>query len=148
MICPKCNANIDDRSYYCNRCGAAQTPQDAQSQPEPQNRYASQDAERYGPREYRSDQPPPAKGFDFGGLNEKKYLILSLVCFGWAAVRGIPAIIVLLRVVIEGFSFWDRFNGFNGFGLVSAIVSVGIHVAAPLILGGVLLKKYHEDIPR
>jgi len=24
MVCPKCNAEIDGQSYYCNRCGAAQ----------------------------------------------------------------------------------------------------------------------------
>ena len=147
MICPKCGANIDDRSYYCNRCGAAQTPPDAQAQPEAQNRYASQEADRFGPREYRSDQnPPPAKNFDFAA---KKYLVFSLICFGWAALWGIPAVIKLLRIVLSSlFAPLINSTGFGVFGLVSTIVSVGIQFAAPLIIGVVLLKKYREGIPQ
>ena len=145
MICPKCSANIDDRSYYCNRCGAAQT----QAQSDAENQYASQDADRYGPREYRSDQtPPPAKGFDIGELSEKKYLLISLVCFGWAAVKGIPAAVGLLRIAIGVIPFPDHYDGVGVLGLVAAIVSVGVHLAAPLVAGVVMLKKYHNDIPQ
>jgi|GEM_PF-7018683 len=136
MICPKCSANIDDRSYYCNRCGAAQT------QPDAQDRYASQD--RYGSREYRSDQQQPAKS----ELDTKIYLIFSLICFGWAAVKGISSVIGLLRLVISSISFFSTSMGFSIFTLVSAVISVGIHFAAPLIIGVVLLKKYHNDVPQ
>jgi len=140
MICPNCGANIDDRSYFCNRCGAAQNREQT---PE------SGERDRYGPREYRSDQPPPpANGLDLSGLGGKKYLLLSLACFGWALVKGAPAVFRLLRVLPElagmvgrGFFQWPRLGPA---GLVSAFFFAGLHFAAPLIVGLILLRKHKE----
>ena len=140
MVCPNCGAHIDGRSNFCNRCGAAQNRNQESGMGDQEN--------RYGPREYRSDQQNPSGNyyFDFSNLNDKKYLLIALACFGWALVKGVPALFGLLRFLPNLASWPWSISGLGSpFSLVSAIFPVGLHFVAPLIVGLVLYRKHRDE---
>ena len=129
MTCPNCGAILDDRSQYCNHCGQAQ--QQAPPPPE-QPGYAYQ-------QPTGDHDPRPAfnstGGTPFGG--ERVHLILSICCFSWAGLVGLPKAISLLSTLLHWnwhvFS-WPPFSG---------LFSVAVHFVLPLV-GAVVLLGIHR----
>jgi len=116
MTCPNCGAGVDDRSRFCNYCGHAQ-----QAAPPAQ------------PPAYEYQPPqPPSQGIA-PALGGKTYLILSLCCFGWAGLVGLPRCVGLLISLFR----WDL--GFSGF------FSLGMNLVLPLVLGAALLNMHRRN---
>ena len=129
MTCPNCGAGLDDRSHFCNYCGQAQrpVPPPPPDQPPPPPGYA-----------YQQPQPP-SQGLG-GALSGKAHLVLSLCCFGWAGLIGLPRCI---RFVFSLASWsWSSFSlpSFSGW------FGVGLHFVLPLVAGFVLLNMHRRNI--
>ena len=130
MTCPNCGAALDERSQYCNHCGQAQQPPPPPEQP------------GYAFQQPTGDQDPrPAfsntGGAPFGG--DRIYLILSLCCFGWAGLAGLPRAINFLVLLLR----WDwRLLSWPPF---SAWFSVGVYFVLPLVGGAVLLGMHRRN---
>jgi hypothetical protein len=78
MNCPNCNANVPEDARFCNACGVPLVPM----QPPPR-------AFGYAPPVH----PPRPIGSDIGAFVRKYgWLILSLVCFGYTLVAGLPGL--------------------------------------------------------
>jgi len=124
MTCPNCGAGLDDCSRFCNLCGqavASHAPAYSQDTPPPG---------------YECQPPqPPSQGIG-SALGDKKYLVSSLCCFGWAVIFGMPRCFSLLSAL-----FGARFD----WNLFSAGFSVALHFALPLVLGLVLLGLHRRD---
>jgi len=150
MTCPNCKFTLDERSNYCNNCGAAQlAPEQA---PPTFGSYAGGGSAEGGEPARRYFQPPtgdenpqaPAFGSTGGDgkngltfLGPKTYLILSICCFGWAVLIGLSRAINLLNML----SYWSFFS----WGLVSTLSGVAIHFVLPLVGGFVLLNIYKRN---
>ena len=132
MICPSCKVRIDNRSNFCNRCGA------------------KQEQDRFDVRDYRSGQQYPSGNddFDFSILNDKKYLLISLVCFAWATFGGLPAVVRLLTAVLGGSdgSIWVSDLLMPEY--FPPMFSAALHFVVPLMVGYVLFRKHKDEESR
>jgi len=141
MTCPNCGAILDDRSLYCNHCGQAQ-----RQAPPPSAQAFGNSAE--GDEPYRRYQEPTGDqeprpiftntdGAPFGG--DRIHLILSLCCFGWAALFGLRRAINFLVLLLQ----WDwRVYSWPPF---SAWFGVAVYFVLPLVGGVVLLGMYKRN---
>ncbi|MDR2687544.1 MAG: zinc ribbon domain-containing protein [Oscillospiraceae bacterium] len=129
MTCPNCGAFLDDGAQYCNRCGQAQRQQE--SPPEPPGCAYQQPTGDQGPRQVFNN----TGGTPFGG--DKAHLILSLCCFGWAGLIGLPKAISFLVTLVR----WDW--GPFSWPPISGWFSVAAHFVLPLV-GGVVLLGMHR----
>ncbi|MCL2494779.1 MAG: hypothetical protein FWE98_03890 [Oscillospiraceae bacterium] len=152
MTCPNCKSTLDERSNYCNNCGAAQlapeqAPPNAQSFGDSPMGGSAADGEPY--RRYfqppTGDADPQSPGFGGGDgkggisfLGPKTYLILSICCFGWAALIGLSRAVNLLNML----SYWSFFS----WGLVTGVINVAIHFVLPLVGGFVLLNMHKRNL--
>jgi len=133
MTCPNCGAILDDRSQYCNQCGQAQ--RQAQTPPPPPD-YEYQ-------RPTGDTEPRPAfSSTGQGGSvlsGAKTHLILSICCFGWAGLVGLPKAISFLATLPRwnwGVLLWPPLSGIFG---------VAIHFVLPLVGAFVLLGMYRRN---
>ena len=134
MTCPNCGSTLDDRSQFCNHCGRAQQPVNNSAEGgEPPPGYEFQ--QPTGDQEARPAFSTTGEGGSF--LNgEKTHLILSVCCFGWAGLIGLPKAIGFLTTFIRwdwGVFSWPPLSGFFGvvvhfaLPLVGALILLGIH---------------------
>ena len=127
MTCPNCGAGLDDRSRFCNYCGQAQRqpPPECQAQPP-----------AGGPYPGFQPQPPISGGSVIGG--EKIHLILSLCCFGWAGLVGLPRCISFVVTLFN----WN----WSAVSLpISGWFSVGMNFVLPLVAGFILLNMHRQN---
>jgi len=138
MTCPNCGSILDDRSQFCNHCGQAQQmPPPPPDCPPPPPGYAYQQP--------TGDQDPrPAfnstDGAPFGG--DRVHFILSICCFGWAGLIGLPKVISLLTTLIH----WSWGNwGLFSWPPLSGLFSVAVHFVLPIVGGVMLLGMYKRN---
>ena len=133
MTCPNCGAAIDGRSLYCNYCGAAQEPP-PREHPSPEDPFAPE-----GPQIYVQQPPPPSRGIG-EALGGKGNLILSICCFAWALVKGLPRLFDFLGNLFSRIGHWG-----NMFGMIGGTFSLALHLALPLALGILFLRRHQNQ---
>ena len=145
MTCPNCGAILDDRSQYCNHCGQAQQPPpppdyqtfgDSAEGDEPHRRCYQQPTGDQNPRPVFNS----TDGAPFGG--ERVHFILSICCFGWAGLVGLPKAISFLVTFFR----WDWGNwGLFSWPPLSGWFSVAVHFVLPIVGGVMLLGMYKRN---
>jgi len=134
MTCPNCGAILDERSQFCNHCGQAQqaqSPPPADGPPPPGYEYQQATGDRDARPVFSNTDGAP-----FGG--ERRDFILSLCCFGWAGLIGLPKAIGFLVSLLR-WSNWASFSWPSGW------FGVAVHFVLPLAGALVLLGKYRNN---
>jgi len=136
MICLNCGAGLDDRSHYCNYCGRAQQA------PPPEQQAFGGSAVGGEPQYYQEPQAPSQGMQSLGGaLGGKAYLILSVCCFGWAGLVGLPRCI---GFVASLFSWsWSSFS----WSFITGFFNLGLHLVLPLVAGAALMNMHRRNEP-
>ena len=136
MTCPNCGAGLDDRSRYCNFCGQAQQPVPPGPQPFPNGAEGEEPHRRC----YQEPQAPPQGLQGLGSaLGGKAYLVLSVCCFGWAGLVGLPRCIGFIASLLSW--SWNSFS----WSFISGFFSLGLHLILPLVAGAVLLNMHKRS---
>jgi len=133
MTCPNCGAILDERSLFCNHCGQAQQTQQAQSPPPPPGcEYQKATGDQEPRPVFRNTDGAP-----FGG--ERIYLILSICCFSWAGLVGLPRAIRFLVMLLQW--SWSVYS----WPPFSSWFSVAVYFVLPLVGAFVLLERYRRS---
>jgi hypothetical protein len=125
MTCPNCGAQLDDRSRYCNFCGAEQKP---------------------APQNNCRQAPPPAQAMG-AALGGKGYFVLAMGCFAWALCRGGPKLAQFAAYLVKSFHIPSGLFGWVGvvWGLFLNALPLTLHLLAPLVLALVLLRLHQKQ---